>query len=213
MTERTRQTILGLFLAGVLVFTAASAGLFAAHRRQLVTALGQPIALPKLGFSIRMPEGWKQVPVNMKLLGPSLAFIREPEPHAGHDSLTDQSPYRYIYFLITPPQASSDDILKPLLNLVGVLDINDNYFKGYRIQWSGPTRPGIYPRRSGTIGVSFYLGRRLAHPIELGLYEEITAGQQVFWCVLTGNTQMNAADKALLEAVAGSFRFLPDESV
>ena len=203
MTERTRQTILGLFLAGVLVFTVASAGLFATHRRQLVTALGQPIALPKLGFTIRMPQDWERVPLSRNLFGPGLAYMRKSDPRAGRD----------IYFLITPPQASSEDILKPLGNLVGVLDINDIHFDRYQIQWSGgPTRPGKYQRRRGTISALFYQRRPLPYPIKLGLYEQITADQQVFWCIIKGNSQLDAADEALLDAVSASFERIAEQT-
>lgn len=205
MSERTRQIALGAFLAGVLVVTVGSVGAFSAHRQEQATALGPTIISSQLGFSIRMPKGWKKVPVSMNLLGPSLVYMRELEAHAGRDSLTDQSPYRYMYFLITAPQASSEDILGPLLNLVGVLDMSDNYFDGYQIQWLGPSRLGKYQTQPGNIRARFYQRRLLAHPIELGLYEQIIADGQVFWCVLVGNTQLNAADEALLQAVVLSF--------
>ena len=213
MTERTRQTILGVFLAGVLVVTVGSAELFSKHRQKQVTALGVTIQSERLGFKISMPKGWERVSVNMNLLGASLAYMRELEPHAGRDSLTDQSSYRYIYFLITPPQASSEDILKPLLNLVRVLDISDNYFGGYQITWTTePTRPGKYQRHKGNIRARVYKGRLLPYAIELGLYEQITADQQVFWCVIFGNTPLNAADEALLEAVVGSFSKITEQA-
>ena len=203
MTEKTRQILLGVFLAGVLVLTVASVGLFAAQRRTQATALGPAIVSRQLGLSIRMPKDWERVPLNSDLFGPGLAYMRKSDPRAGRD----------IYFLITPPQAGPEDILEPLGNLVGVLDINDIYFDRYQIQWSGgPTRPGKYQRRRGTISPLFYQGRRLPYPIRLGLYEQITADQQVFWCIIKGNSQLDAADEALLDAVAASFERIAEQT-
>lgn len=200
MTEKTRQTALGVFLAGVLVLTVLAVGLFAANRRKFATALGPPIVSEQLGLSISMPKDWERVSLNNKLFGPGLAYMRKSDPSADRD----------IYFLITPPQASSEDVLKPLGNLVGVLDINDIYFDGYQIQWSGgPTQSGRYQRRRGTISASSYQSRRLSYPIKLGLYEQITADKQVFWCIIKGNSQLDAADEALLDAVIASFEKLP----
>ena len=200
MTEKTRQTALGVFLASVLVLTVLAVGLFAAKRRKLTTALGPAITSEQLGFSISMPKDWEQVSLNNKLFGPGLAYIRRSDPSADRD----------IYFLITPPQASSEDVLKPLGNLVGVLDINDINFGGYRIQWfGGPTQSGRYQRRRGIISVSSYQGRRLSYSVKLGLYEQITADQQVFWCIIKGNSQLDAADYALLDAVVASFEKRP----
>ena len=92
-----------------------------------------------------------------------------------------------------------------IVDVVRVLDISDNYFDGYQVQWSGPIRPDKYQRRRGGISVWFYQRRRLGYPLQLGIYEQITAEKQVFWCVIVGNNQLNAADEALLDAVAGSF--------
>ena len=209
MTERTRQTILGVFLAGVLAITAGAVWLFAAQRQKQVTALGPTIRSESLGYSIRMPKGWA---VNTNPLGASLAYMRELEPHTGRDSLTDQSPYRYIYFLITPPQATAEQILEPLARLVQALDISNNYFGGYQITWSEPTQPGKYLRRKGNISARVYQGRFLPYPIELGLYEQITAENQVFWCVIYGNTPLNAADEALLDAVVASFSKISEQA-
>ena len=209
MSERTRQIVLGVFLAGVLVVTVGAVGLFARHRQKQVTALGVTVRSEELGFEISMPKGWERIRVNVRLLGPSLAYMREPDPHAGRDCLTKQFPQRRIYFLVTPPQASDERIVYPLGKLLQYLDISDNYFDGYEATSPGPTRSGKYQRRSGVIRAQAHIyrnGRLAYYPIELGLYEQITTGQQVFWCVLIGNTQVNAADRALLEAVASSFR-------
>jgi len=203
MTEKTRQTVLGVFLAGVLALTVVSVGLFADQRRRRVTSLSPPIIASQLGFSIRMPRDWERVPFSRTLFGPGLAYMRKSDPRAGRD----------IYFLITVPQGTSEEILQPLTMLLRVLDINDINFDGYQIRWSGPPRPGQYQRRRGTINALFYRRQPLPYPVKLGLYEQIDADQQVFWCVITGNTQMNAADEALLDAVAASFQLLPDESV
>ena len=205
MTERTRQTVLGVFLAGVLAVTVGAVGLYAGHRQKQATRLGMVITSRQFGFSVRMPEGWEQVPVNMNLFGPSLAYMRKLEPRAGRDPLSNQWPQRHIFFLITPPKATAEKILDPLVKLVRVLDISDNYFDGYQVQWSGPIRPDKYQRRRGGISVWFYQRRRLGYPLQLGIYEQITAEKQVFWCVIVGNNQLNAADEALLDAVPGSF--------
>ena len=203
MTEKTRQILLGLFLAGVLVLTVAAVGLFAAQRRKAATALGPTIISRQFGFSINMPKGWERVPLNSSLFGPGLRYIDKSDPRAGRD----------IFFLITAPSGTSDEqILQPLVVLLKVLDINDINFDGYQVQWSGPAQPGQYQRRRGSIIALAYQGRRLPYPVRLGLYEQITAGQQVFWCIIKGNGQLNAVDEALLDAVVASFEKIPEQT-
>ena len=213
MTERTRQIVLGVFLVGVLAVTVGAVWLFADHRQKQVTTLGPMIRSESLGFSIRMPKDWERVPVSANLFGPCLVYMRHLEAQAGHDRMTNQMPQRHIFFLITPPGGTPEQVLEPLAKLVQALNISDNYFNGYQISWLGEaTQTGNYLRRKGNIRARVYERRILPYPIELGRYEQITAENQVFWCVIYGNTQINAADEALLEAVVGSFSKIGEQA-
>ena len=210
MTERTRQIILGLFLAGVLVFTVAFAGLFAAHRCQLATALGQPIISNQLGFSIRMPRDWEPGLMETSDLFSTLAYTRPLDRTARMDSLTSRTPRRQIFFFAIRPGATDEQALTPLLSLVRLVDINDNDFYAPQPIDPRPTRLGPYEQRAGGFHFRY---RRLAYPLVLIRYQQIMVGKRVFWCVMLGNTQLNEADQALLRAVAAGFQILPDESV
>ena len=211
MTEATRQNIMRVFLGGVLAVTVGAVWVFGAQRREEITALGQEVTEPKLGFAIRMPAGWERLPTSPSRYGSILVYMRPTQPNTERDRLTKQLAKRYIFFIITPRQATDERIVYPLAKLVKDLDDSDNYFDGYQRIWSGPPRPGKYQRRSGTIRPRLYLRQWLPYPIELGLFEQITAEKQVFWCILAGNTELSIADEALLDAVAKSFRLLEND--
>ena len=212
MNQRSTKPLLLVFLIILLAGTVVLAGFFAAHRRRQVTALGPAITSTQLGFSIRMPQDWDRVTAGMTIFGPGLVYMRPLQPGAGRDSLTGQSPQRHIFFLITAPNATEEQVLTPLTGLVRALDISDNYFHGYQIKWSGDGPPGKYQRRRGVIRVRVYQRDGSSFPIELGFYEQITAANQVFWCVIVGNTRLDAADEALLDAVVASFEQLSGQS-
>ena len=209
MTEKTRQTFLGLFLAGVLVLTVASVGLFADHRRRRVTSLGQPINLPQLGFSVRMPAGWESGPAEISNLFSTLVYTQPLDRSARLDSLTQRTPKRQMVFFSVRPGATDEQALVPLLSLVNLVDLNDNLFHSPMRIEPRTVQLGPYEQRDG--GFSFrYLN--YPYPFVLLRYQQITVGRRVFWCVLLGNTQLDRADHALLRAVAASFQLLPDQS-
>lgn len=209
MTEKTRQTFLGVFLAGVLVLTVASVGLFADQRRRLVTSLGDPISLPKLGFTIHMPADWEREHVKSPPLFSTLVYTRPLDRSAGLDGLTQRIPKRQIFFFSVPPNASDEQALVPLSSLVRLVDLNENDFYSPLPLAPRPVRLGPYEQREG--GFAFrYLS--YPYPVVLMRYHQITAGRRVFWCVILGNTQLDLADRALLRSVAASFQ-LSDESV
>ena len=207
MTERTRQNILGIFLGGVLAVTVGAVWLFAAQRQGEITALGQTITAPNLGFAIRMPRGWEPVAAYRRLLANSLAYRQPLTSKAVYDSFTGRRLQRRIFFIAIRPNASDAEVLDPLGRLAIFWDANDDSFHSYRPIQPGPPRLDSlgYERRVGVITFRY---RTLRSRFTLIRYEQIRAGGQVFWCVMAGNTQLNEADKALLEAVASSFEFL-----
>ncbi|NIA07382.1 MAG: hypothetical protein GWP14_07085 [Actinobacteria bacterium] len=210
MTERTRQTLLGIFLVGVLALTVLSVALFAGQRRRLVTSLGEPISLPQLGFAVRMPAGWEPGPIKSSRLFSTLVYTRPLDRSARLDGLTQRTPKRQIFFFSVRPGASDEQTLTPLLSLVRLLDMNDNDFYSPLPIEPRSVQVGPYEQREG--GFSFRY-RRYPYPVALLRYHQITVGRRVFWCVMVGNTQLNQADHALLRAVAASFGLLPEQSV
>ena len=209
MTEKTRQTLLGSFLASVLVLTVLSVGLFAAQRRHFVTALSEPISLPQLGFTIRMPQGWEPGPVGTSRLFATLKYTQPLDRSARMDSLTERIPRRQIFFFSVRPNATDEQTLTPLLGLVHLLDLNDNMFFSPLPISPRSVQLGPYEQREG--GFSFRC-RRYPYPVVLLRYQQITVGHRDFFCVMVGNTQLDQADDALLKAVAESF-LLPDKSI
>ena len=203
MTERARQNILGVFLGGVLVVTVGAVWLFAGQRRREVTALGQPIAVPSLGFAVRMPAGWEQIGGDGQLL-----VYRQPlMGKAVHDSFTRRRRQRRIFFIAIRPNALDAEVLDPLVKLARFWDDNDNDFHSFRLIQPGPPRLDSrgYEYRDGIITFRY---RAYRSAFTLIRYKQIRAGGRVFWCVMAGNTQLNEADKALLDAVAASFELL-----
>ncbi len=211
MSERTRQNILAAFLAGVLGLSVGAVWLFAAQRRERITALSEPIRVEGLGFSISMPKGWERKAVGRTRFGNGLIYRQAPNPKAGLDKLTATTPQRHLFIFAIVPNATAEQILAPLDKLVSFWDINHNLFRYLKPEpfpfaaWR-PDALG-YERRDGAItfvhirhGISFRLIR----------YEQIKAHGQVFWCIMAGNTELDIADKALLDAVSESFRLLGD---
>ena len=177
--------------------------LFAAQRRGEVTALGQTITAPNLGFAIRMPAGWEQIGGDGQLL-----VYRQPlTGKAVYDSFTRRRRQRRIFFIAIRPNASDAELLDPLVKLALFWDDKDNSFHSFRLIQPGPPRLDNlgYERRVGVITFRY---RTLRSRFTLIRYEQIRAAGQVFWCIMAGNTQLNEADRALLEAVASSFEFL-----
>ncbi len=209
MNERTRQTLLAAFLAGVLVVSVVAVWLFAAQRRAKVTALGQRVVASELGFSIHMPLGWEAVALGRTRLGTGVIYRQPADPQAAFDRFTRRVPQRHVFFLVVPPNAPDEQVLIPLDRLVLSWDKNDNLFhypepKPFPF---GPWRLDSlgYERREGVIS---FLYRNHRGRVVLIRYEQIRARDRVFWCVLAGNTELTEADKALLEAVASSFELL-----
>ena len=207
MTERTRQNILGIFLGGVLAVTVGAVWLFAAQRQGEITALGQTITAPNLGFAIRMPRGWEPVAAYRRLLANSLVYRQPLTSKAVYDSFTGRRVQRRIFFVAIRPNASDAEVLDPLLKLAIFWDANDSSFHSFRLIQPGPPRLDNlgYEHRLGVITFRYKMYRS---EFTLIRYEQIRAGGQVFWFVMAGNTQLNEADRALLEAVASSFEFL-----
>ena len=211
MTERARQNILGVFLGGLLALTVGAVWLFAAQRRAEVTALGQTLTAPNLGFAIRMPRGWEPVALGRTRLGTGVIYRQPPDSQAAFDSFTRRVPQRHIFFLAIPPNAPDEQVLNPLGNLVRSWDRNDNLFrypepKPFPL---GPWRFSLgYERRDGAI--TFLNVRHGARSV-LMRYQQIKADGRIFWCIMAGNTRLNEADKALLQAVASSFEFLGEK--
>ena len=211
MTERTRQNILGIFLGGVLAVTVGAVWLFAAQRQGEITALSEPISVEGLGFSISMPKGWEPKAVGRTLFGNGLIYRQAPNPKAGLGKVTATTPQRHLFIFAIVPNATDEQVLAPLDKLVSFWDINHNLFRYLKPEpfpfaaWR-PDALG-YERRDGAItfvhirrGISFRLIR----------YEQIKAHGRVFWCIMAGNTELDIADKALLDAVSESFRLLGD---
>ena len=213
MTERTRQNILGVFLAGVLGLSVGAVWIFASQRRAEVTALSEPISVAGLGFSIRMPKGWEPKAVGRTLFGNGLIYRRAPNPRAGLDKITATTHQRHLFVLAVVPNATDEQILAPLDKLVSFWDRNHNLFRYLKPEpfpfaaWR-PDALG-YERRDGSIT---FLNIRRGARSTLIRYQQIKAQGRVFWCVMAGNTQLDEADKALLKAVASSFELLREGS-
>ena len=206
MSERTRQTILAAFLAGVLGVSVGAVWLFASQRRGEVTALGQRMVAPELGFAIQMPKEWERVAGYKWLLAKALVY-RQPLKPGGVDRIMRRRLQRRVFFLAIPPNASDEEVLAPLGKLALFWDINDNHFHSFKPSRLGPPRLDNfgYERREGLIS---FLYKNHHGRFVLIRYQQIRAGGRVFWCVMAGNTELTEADRALLEAVASSFELL-----
>ncbi len=205
MTERTRQNIMIIFLGAVLALTVATVWLFGAQRREEITALGPAITVPNLGFTIRMPKGWERLRGDRQLLR-----YRQPlTAKVVYDSFTERRRERQIFFISIRPNASDAEVLGPLVKLARFWDDNDNDFHSFMLIKPGPPRLNKlgYERRSGVITLRY---RAYRSPFMLIRYEQIKSQGRIFWCVMAGNTQLNEADRALLEAVVESFDLRED---
>jgi len=206
MAQQSNKPALMIFMVVLLLTTVGLVGLFAAHRRSQVTALSEPLDIKQLGFSIRMPLDWDPVgPMGTTPFGPGLMY--RPARTASRGRSSQGIPSRYILLISIPVGASDEQTLIPLAQLAEFWQDNINEFYGYGAKPLGPTwydQHG-YARRVG------YITYRPANPylrnqrIELIGYQQITAGSRIFWCIIMGNTQLDAADQALLNAVANSF--------
>ncbi len=208
MTERTRQNIMIVFMGAVLTLTIAAVWLFGAQRREKITALSQTITVPELGFTVRMPSGWGRKGAYRWLPANTLVYSQPLEP-AVYDRNTQSDKKRRIFFIPIPPNATDEQILAPLNNLVIFWDIDLNLFRYLKPQPFpfAPWRPDAlgYERRDGSIT---FVHLRRGTIFRLIRYEQIRAQGQVFWCIMAGNTDLDIADKALLDVVADSFRLL-----
>lgn len=218
MTERTRQNIMIVFMGAVLALTVGAVWLFGAQRREKITALGQTIPMPELGFTVRMPSSWGQMPKGWGRIGAhrwlpanTLVYSQPLEP-AVYDRNTRSDKKRLIFFIPIPPNATDKQILAPLDKLVIFWDINHNLFRYLKPEPFpfAPWRPDAlgYERRDGAIT---FVHLRRGTIFRLIRYEQIKAQGQVFWCIMAGNTDLGIADKALLDVVADSFRLMENK--
>lgn len=204
MTDQTRQKLRIVFLAGVLGLSVGAGWLFAAHRRAQVTALSEPIRVEGLGFSISMPKGWQRIDARRWRLANTLVYTQPLEP-AVYDSDTQRAKQRRIFFIAIPPNASDAQTLAPLRNLAAMWTLTYNYGGSFALEPLGAPRFDSVGNEHREAVIAFRRGRSR---FILMRYEQIKAQGRVFWCVMAGNTQLNEADRALLEAVASSLELL-----
>ena len=205
MSERTRRTILGVFLGGVLGVTVGAVWLFAGERRSEATALGEEIEWPSEGFGIRMPRGWGRVRVEKRSFTARFVYVKPVDKDSRRDSLTRRIQKRWIYFFSISPGATEGEAAIPVLGLAMALASNDREFHSPKKEKSQLIDAAVYERRES--GYSYFY-RNYDQRMLLLLYQQISVGERVFWCVMLGNTELTEADRALLEAVSSSFTLL-----
>ena len=196
----------------MLLATVLTVAIFAANRRRLVTALGPPIVMTDLGFTICMPKDWQPAsPPGKTPPGPGLWFRRPRQPQEAMDKLTQKTPQRLLIFVSMNPNAPDEDILDTLRKIATGMVLNDN-----TLNRAGAPQPGPawldkrnYQHRRGNIAFNL---RGTNVWLRLVTYHIIKARQRVFLCIIAGNTSLDAADEAVLSEVISTFELLSSEA-
>jgi hypothetical protein len=193
-----------IFLGAVLALTVATVWLFGAQRRKEITALGPAITVPNLGFTftIRMPKGWERARSWEQVA--TLAYGQPLEPVLDGRS-TRRDKQRRIFFIAIRPDASDEQELDLMKHLAKLWKRNYNYGGSFTFGPMGAPHFDSFGNEYREAVVAFR-GQR-SHLI-LMRYEQIKSQGRIFWCVMAGNTQLNEADRALLDAVVESFDLL-----
>ena len=197
--------MLGAFLGVVLGATVGGVMLFAGQRRAEVRALGEEIEWPSEGFAIRMPLGWERARAEKRSFTARFVYVKPVGKEDTRDSVTGRMHRRWIYFFSISPGATEKEAAIPVVGLAIALGNNDFEFHGLRKEKSVLIDAAVYERRES--GYS-YLYRNYGQRMMLVRYQQISVGKRVFWCAIIGNTALNEADRALLEAVSSSFVLL-----
>ena len=152
-----------------------------------------------------MPKGWWiRIGAGRWQLANALVYSQPPEA-AVYDSNTKRGKRRLIFFIAIPKNASDKQVLAPIGDLALSWAVYQNYIGGFTLEPLGAPQSDSSGNEHREAVITF---RGQRSRLTLMRYKQIKAQGRVFWCVIGGNTQLDIADKALLDAVAKSFRLL-----